>query len=99
MYNVADDDPIGSIEFVNWIANILEKKASIFKLPKGILDLVAKMGNIFNWDFNSKNLYEKSHSRVVNCDKLKNELQITKMPFDTEYNVIKTIEYYNSIKI
>ena len=99
VYNVADDDPIGSIEFVNWIANILEKKASIFKLPKGILDLVAKMGNIFNWDFNSKKLYEKSHSRVVNCDKLKNELQITKMPFDTEYNVIKTIEYYNSIKI
>jgi nucleoside-diphosphate-sugar epimerase len=99
LYNVADDEPIGSTQFVLWIANVLEKKASIYKLPKGILNLIAKMGTIFNWDFNSKKLYEKSHSRVVNCDKLKNELHITKMPMETQQSVLKTIEYYNSIKI
>ena len=99
LYNVADDEPIGSTQFVLWIANVLEKKPSIYKLPKGILNLIAKMGTIFNWDFNSKKLYEKSHSRVVNCDKLKNELHITKMPMETQQSVLKTIEYYNSIKI
>jgi nucleoside-diphosphate-sugar epimerase len=99
LYNVADDEPIGSTQFVLWIANVLEKKPSIYKLPKGILNLIAKMGTIFNWDFNSKKLYEKSHSRVVNCEKLKNELHITKMPMETQQSVLKTIEYYNSIKI
>ena len=99
IYNVADDDPIGSIQFVNWLSEVLEKKITIYKVPKGLLLFVAKLGNMFNLDFNSKKLVEKSHSRIVICDKLKKELQLLKMPIDTEQAVLKTIEYYNSIKI
>jgi nucleoside-diphosphate-sugar epimerase len=99
IYNVADDEAIESIQFINWMSEVLEKKTTIYKVPKGVLNLLAKLGTIFNWEFNTKKLFEKSHSRIVNCDKLKNELHISKMPMDTEQAVLKTIEYYNSIKI
>jgi nucleoside-diphosphate-sugar epimerase len=99
IYNVADDEPICSLQFINWMAEVLEKKASIFRIPKGVLNIFAKLGNIFKWEFNTKKLFEKSHSKIVNCDKLKSELPISKMLLDTEYAVLKTIEYYNSIKI
>lgn len=99
VYNVADDEAIGSIQFVNWMSEVLEKKTTIYKVPKGVLNLLAKLGNVFKWEFNTKKLFEKSHSRIVNCDKLKSELHLSKMPLDTEQAVLKTIEYYNSIKI
>jgi len=99
IYNVADDEAIGSIQFVNWMSEVLEKKTTIYKVPKGVLNLFAKMGNVFKWEFNTKKLFEKSHSRIVNSDKLKNELHISKMPIDTEQAILKTIEFYNSIKI
>ena len=99
IYNVADDEPIDSIQFVNWMAEVLEKKASIYKVPKGVLNLLAKMGNVFQWSFNTQKLFEKSQSRLVNNDRIKNQLQLAKMPVDTKTAVCKTIEYYNSIKI
>jgi hypothetical protein len=81
------------------MSEVLEKKTTIYKVPKGVLNLLAKLGNVFKWEFNTKKLFQKSHSRIVNCDKLKSELHLSKMPLDTELAVLKTIEYYNSIKI
>ena len=76
-----------------------EEKAKIIKVPKGILSLFAKIGDMFKWEFNSKKLIEISHSRIINGAKIKNALEMNKMPFDTETAVQKTIEYYDSIKI
>jgi nucleoside-diphosphate-sugar epimerase len=99
VYNVSDNEPISSIQMVNWIADVFDKKAKIIKVPKGLLNLVAKIGDIFKWEFNSKKLLEISQSRIINGNKLKVALEINKMPFDTETAVLKTIEYYDSIKI
>jgi nucleoside-diphosphate-sugar epimerase len=99
IYNVADEEPIDSIQFVNWMAEVLEKKISIYKVPKGLLNFVAKMGNVFQWNFNTQKLFEKSQTRIVNCNKIKDALQLEKMPVNTQAAVLKTIEYYNSIKI
>ena len=99
IYNVADEEPIDSIQFVNWMAEVLEKKASIYNVPRGLLNLIAKLGNVFQWSFNTQKLFEKSQSRIVNCNKIKDTLQLEKMPVNTQAAVLKTIEYYNSIKI
>ena len=42
IYNVADNEPISSVQLVNWIAEVFDKKAKIIKVPKGILNLFAK---------------------------------------------------------
>ena len=99
IYNVADNEPIATLNLINWIATVFDKKAKIIKVPKGILNLFAKIGDLFKWEFNSKKLIEISHSRIINGAKIKNALEMNKMPFDTETAVQKTIEYYDSIKI
>lgn len=99
IYNVADNEPISSIQLVNWIAAVFDKKAKIIKVPKGILNLFAKIGDMLNWEFNSNKLFELSHSRIVNGNKIKAALDKNRMPVETETAVLKTIEYYNSIKI
>ena len=99
IYNVADSDPISSVQLVNWIAEVFDKKAKIIKVPKGILNLFAKIGNMFNWEFNSKKLFELSHSRIIIGNKILAALDKNKMLVDTETAVLNTIEYYNSIKI
>lgn len=99
IYNVADDEPIDSIEFVNWTTEIIEKKVRIYSIPPVILNFIAKIGTLFNWEFNKQKLYDESHSRIVNCEKIKKELNCNHMPFDTKLSIFKTLEYYNSIKI
>jgi nucleoside-diphosphate-sugar epimerase len=99
IYNVSDNEPIETTQLVNWIADVFEKKAKIIKVPKGLLNLVAKIGDIFKWEYNSKKLLEISQSRIINGNKLKEVLEMNKMPFETEIAVQKTIEYYDSIKI
>jgi hypothetical protein len=87
------------MKLVNSIADVFDKKAKIIKVPKGLLNLFAKLGDIFNWEYNSKKLLEISQSRIINGNKVKEALEMNKMPFDTETAVLKTIEYYDSIKI
>ncbi|WP_353169781.1 NAD-dependent epimerase/dehydratase family protein [Flavobacterium sp.] len=99
IYNVSDNEPIVTTELIKWIADVFDKKAKIIKVPKGILTLFAKTGDLFKWEYNSTKLLEISQSRTINGNKVKEALEITKMPFDTETSVLKTIEYYNSIKI
>lgn len=99
IYNVADNEPIATLNLIHWIATVFDKKAKIIKVPKGILNLFAKIGDLFKWEFNSKKLFKISHSRIINGNKIKNALEMNKMPFDTETAVQKTIEYYDSIKI
>ena len=99
IYNVADNEPIATLNLIHWIATVFDKKAKIIKVPKGILNLFAKIGDLFKWEFNSKKLFEISNSRIINGNKIKNALEMNKMPFDTETAVQKTIEYYDSIKI
>jgi nucleoside-diphosphate-sugar epimerase len=99
IYNVTDNEPIVTTQLVNWIAAVFDKKAKIIKVPKGILSLFAKIGDMFKWEFNSKKLFEISHSRIINGAKIKNALEMNNMPFDTETAAQKTIEYYDSIKI
>ena len=99
IYNVADNEPIATLNLIHWIAAVFDKKAKIIKVPKGILNLFAKIGDLFKWEFNSKKLFEIAHSRIINGNKLKEALELNKMPFDTETAVLKTVEYYDSIKI
>ena len=99
IYNVTDNEPIVTSHLVNWIADVFDKKAKIIKVPKGILNLFAKLGDMFKWEYNSKKLLEISQSRIINGNKVKEALEMNKMPFDTETAVLKTIEYYDSIKI
>jgi hypothetical protein len=99
IYNVTDNEPIVTIKLVNSIADVFDKKAKIIKVPKGLLNLFAKLGDIFKWEYNSKKLLEISQSRIINGNKVKEALELNKMPFDTETAVLKTIEYYDSIKI
>jgi hypothetical protein len=43
---------IATVNLANWIAAVFDKKANIIKVLKEILNLFAKIGELFKWEFN-----------------------------------------------
>lgn len=71
IYNIADDEPISTIEMVSILAEALNKKAQLWRLsPKGI-KLLAKMGDILSLPFTTEKLNKLTENYVVSNLKIR----------------------------
>lgn len=93
IYNVADDDPLSTKELVELIAQVISKPAKILNLPKGLVKLMAQLGNMVNLPFNSHRLEKLTENYEVSNVKIKTELG-TELPISTKEGLRKTIKSF-----
>lgn len=69
-YNVADDEPLSTNEVISIIAESMNKKPRIWRLPAGLMKIVAKLGDQFRLSLNSDRLDKLTENYVVSNRKL-----------------------------
>ena len=80
IYQMADDETLSTNEIINLIAISQEKKEQIWKINKGLIKTLAKIGDLFHLPLNIERLKKLTESYVVSNRKIKNALGINKMP-------------------
>jgi nucleoside-diphosphate-sugar epimerase len=90
VYNVADDSPISTNDVVQIISNSLGKKPLIYKIPPIIIRFLCKIGDRFNFTFNSNRLEKLTESYIVSNEKIKSALN-KELPVDILSGLKKTI--------
>jgi nucleoside-diphosphate-sugar epimerase len=71
IYNVADDDALSTNELVKLIGDSQGKKYFIWNLPKFLIKILAKLGDILKLPLNSERLNKLSETYIVSNQKLK----------------------------
>ena len=94
IYNLADDEVLSTNQLVEVIFNTLGKKAHIWKFGKGLVVIVAKIGDKLHLPLDSERLNKLTENYVVDNQKIKNALHITKMPFSTREGLTYTILHF-----
>lgn len=94
IYNVADDEPLEVSQLFRIIASVTGKKEKVWKIPKGVVEVVAKIGDIFRLPVTSEKLGKMTENFIVSNDKLKLALQMKKMPVETQEGIRKTIQSF-----
>lgn len=94
IYNLADDEVLSTNQLVEVIFSTLGKKAHIWKFGKGLMAIVAKIGDKLHLPLNSERLNKLTENYVVDNQKIKNALHITKMPFSTREGLTYTILHF-----
>lgn len=94
-YNVSDDEPISTNELVILIASSLDKKAIIWRIPKGVIKLIAITGDFLGLPLNSERLKKLTENFIVSNQKLKNALGINNMPVVANEGLRITIESFH----
>ena len=96
IYNMGDDEALSTNELIEEICKSLGKKAHIWKLPKGMMTGIAKLGGILHLPLNPDRLQKLTENYVSSNVKIKKALGIDRMPVDARKGLQKTLESFKN---
>ena len=94
IYNMGDDEALSTNELIEEICKSLGKKAHIWKLPKGLMNGLARIGGWLHLPLNPERLRKLTESYVSSNAKIKKALGVEKMPVDAREGLKRTLESF-----
>ena len=94
IYNMGDDDALSTNELIEEICKSIGKKAHIWKLPKGLMNGIAKIGGLLHLPLDSERLRKLTEDYVSSNVKIKKALGVEKMPVDARAGLQSTLKSF-----
>lgn len=94
IYNMGDDEALSTNELIEEICKSLGKKAHIWKLPKGLMNGVAKIGGFLHLPLDSERLRKLTENYISSNEKIKKALGVEKMPVDARTGLKVTLKSF-----
>lgn len=96
IYNMADDEALSTNELIEVMCSVMGKRSHIWKTPKGIINVIAKLGDILHLPLNTFRLDKLTENYVVSNSKLKKALGIEQMPVRACDGLTRTINSFQN---
>ena len=96
IYNINDDEAVSTNELIEIFCSAMGKKAHIWRIPRGLMKGVAKIGGILHLPLNSERLQKLTENYVSSNAKIKKALGIDQLPVRAKDGLIKTIQSFNA---
>ena len=94
IYNMGDDEALSTNDLIEEICKSLGRNAHIWKLPKGLMNGVAKIGGVLHLPLDSERLRKLTENYISSNAKIKRALGVEKMPVDAREGLKKTLESF-----
>lgn len=94
IYNMGDDEALSTNELIEEICKSLGKKAHIWRLPKGLMNGVAKVGGWLHLPLNPERLRKLTENYISSNAKIKKALGVERMPVDASEGLKRTLESF-----
>ena len=94
IYPMCDDEPISTNRLIELIAESTGRKARLWRLPKGLMRFVARIGGVLHLPLNSERLGKLTENAVVDNSKLKTALGWAQMPIRAEEGLRATLKSF-----
>lgn len=94
IYNMGDDEALSTNELIEEICKSLGMKAHIWKLPKGLMNGMAKIGGALHLPLNPERLRKLTENYVSSNNKIKEALGIERMPVAAHEGLKVTLDSF-----
>ena len=94
IYNMGDDEALSTNELIEEICKSIGKKAHIWKLPKGLMTGIAKVGGMLHLPLDPERLRKLTENYISSNAKIKKALGVEKMPVDAREGLQRTLESF-----
>ena len=94
VYEVADEEALSTNELVALAGEAIGKKVAFWNLPKGLVYLLAKLGDVLPLPLNSERLEKLTENAVVDASPLLKALGIKSLPLRTLDGFKKTFDSF-----
>lgn len=96
IYNMGDDEALSTNELIEVICKAMGKKPHIWRVPRGIMNGVAKVGGLLHLPLNPLRMQKLTENYVSSNDKIKAALGVEKMPVSARDGLALTVRCFNS---
>ena len=93
IYNIADDVSLSTNEVIRLIYKSTNSNPLIWRVSKGLIKNIAKLGDIINLPMNSERLKKITESYVVSNKKIINAIG-KELPIDSKKGILETFESF-----
>lgn len=94
-YNVADSDPLSTNQLIRLIASSMGRNATVLRMPRPMIKLLARMGDFVGGPLNSERLSKLTENSVVSNEKLVKALG-SPVPVSAEQGLTLTFSSFSS---
>lgn len=94
IYNLGDDDALSTNELIEVICQTLGKKAHIWRIPKWMMNGMAKIGGWLHLPLNPLRMQKLTENYVSSNEKIKKALGIQRFPVGAREGLKQTIECF-----
>ena len=94
IYNMGDDEALSTNELIQVICESLGKKAHIWKLPKGLMNGVARVGGWLHLPLDPERLRKLTENYISSNTKIKKALGVERMPVEAREGLKKTLDAF-----
>lgn len=95
VYNVADDEALSTNEVISILAKSQNRKAKIWKISRGLIQSLAKLGDVLRLPLTTERLQKLTQSYVVSNKKIKNVIGI-ELPITAKDGLLKTFNSFQT---
>lgn len=96
IYNINDDEAVSTNELIEIICSTMGKKARIWKIPRGLMEGFAKLGDTLHLPLNPERLQKLTENYVSSNAKIKKALGIEQLPVRAKDGLTLTIKSFNA---
>lgn len=94
IYHIADDQPVSTNEIITLIGETTGKRPSKLAVPKGLVRMGAKVGDIFPLPLNTKRLRKMTSDFLVSNTKIKAALGVESLPISAREGLLRTLRSF-----
>ena len=94
IYNINDDEAVSTNELIDIICSAMGKKAHIWRIPRGLMEGVAKVGGALHLPLNAERLQKLTENYVSSNAKIKKALGVEQLPVRAKDGLKMTIKSF-----
>lgn len=94
IYNINDDEAVSTNELIDIICSAMGKKAHIWRIPRGLMEGVSKIGGALHLPLNAERLQKLTENYISSNAKIKKALGVEKLPVRAKDGLTKTIKSF-----
>ena len=94
IYHMGDDEALSTNELIEVICSALGKKAHIWRIPRGLMNGFAKIGDVLHLPLNTQRMQKLTENYVVSNAKIKSALGMKQMPVRAKDGLRETIKSF-----
>ena len=94
IYHMGDDEALSTNELIEVICSALGKKVHIWNIPRGLMNGVAKIGDVLHLPLNTQRMQKLTENYVVSNAKIKAALGMKEMPVRAKDGLRETIKSF-----